>query len=47
MELFQLKASWLSEFTAERFKSVMIDEDRYKLLFQGLENTFIITFQKN
>ena len=44
MELFQLKASWLSEFTAERFKSVMIDEDRYKLLFQGLENTFIITF---
>ncbi|MGN1317304.1 MAG: amino acid ABC transporter permease [Acutalibacteraceae bacterium] len=44
MELFQLKASWLSEFTAERFKSVMVDENRYKLLFQGLENTFIITF---
>ena len=44
MELFQLKASWLSEFTAERFKYVMIDGDRYKLLLQGLENTFIITF---
>lgn len=44
MELFQLKASIFSEFTAERFKSVMIDGDRYKLLFQGLENTFIITF---
>ena len=43
MDLFQLKASLLDEFTAERFKSVMLDGDRYKLLFDGLRNTFVIT----
>lgn len=44
MDFFQLKASLLDEFTLERFKSVMIDGDRYTLLFDGLRNTFIITF---
>ena len=43
MDLFQLKASLLDEFTAERFTSVMLDGDRYKLLFDGLRNTFVIT----
>ena len=43
MDFMQLKASMLDEFTVERFKSVMIDGDRYKLLFDGLRNTFIIT----
>ena len=43
MDFFQLKASLLSEFTVERFQSVMLDGDRYKLLFDGLRNTFIIT----
>ena len=43
MDFLQLKASLLSEFTVERFKSVMLDGDRYKLLFDGLRNTFIIT----
>lgn len=44
MDFFQLKASLLDEFTIERFKSVMLDGDRYTLLFDGLRNTFIITF---
>ncbi len=44
MDFFQLKSSILDEFTIERFKSVMIDGDRYQLLFDGLRNTFIITF---
>ncbi len=44
MDFFHLKASLLDEFTIERFKSVMIDGDRYTLLFDGLRNTFIITF---
>lgn len=44
MELFQLKASIFDEFTVERFKSVMLDDERYTLLFAGLKNTFIITF---
>lgn len=43
MDFLQLKASLLSEFTVERFKSVMLDGDRYRLLFDGLRNTFIIT----
>lgn len=43
MDFMQLKASLLDEFTIERFKSVMLDGDRYKLLFDGLRNTFIIT----
>lgn len=43
MNFLQLKASLLSEFTVERFESVMLDGDRYKLLFDGLRNTFIIT----
>ena len=28
---------------AEKFKSVMIDGDRYKFIFDGLANTFVIT----
>lgn len=44
MNLFQLKTSILDEFTIERFTSVMLDDDRYMLLFKGLRNTFIITF---
>lgn len=44
MDFFQLKSSILDEFTIERFKSVMLDDDRYTLLFAGLRNTFIITF---
>lgn len=44
MDFFQLKASILDEFTIERFKSVMLDDERYKLLFDGLRNTFVITF---
>ncbi len=43
MDFMQLKASLLDEFTIERFKSVMLDGDRYKLLFDGLRNTFVIT----
>ena len=44
MNLFQLKTSILDEFTIERFTSVMLNDDRYMLLFKGLKNTFIITF---
>lgn len=44
MDFLQLKTSILDEFTIERFKSVMIDGERYQLLFDGLRNTFIITF---
>ncbi len=43
MDFLQLKASLLDEFTVERFKFVMLGEERYKLLFDGLRNTFIIT----
>ena len=43
MELFQLKASLLDEFTIEKFKMVMLDGERYKLIFDGLQNTFVIT----
>ena len=43
MDFFQLKTSILNEFTVERFKSVMLDGERYKLLFDGLRNTFVIT----
>ena len=43
MELFQLKASLLDEFTIEKFKMVMLDGERYKLIFDGLRNTFVIT----
>ena len=43
MDFMQLKASILDEFTIERFESVMLGEERYKLLFTGLRNTFIIT----
>ena len=44
MDFLQLKASIFDEFTIERFKFVMLGDDRYKLLFGGLRNTFIITF---
>lgn len=44
MNFFRLESSVLDEFTIERFKSVMLDDDRYELLFDGLKNTFIITF---
>ncbi len=44
MNFFQLKTSLLDEFSIERFESVMLDGDRYKLLFDGLRNTFVITF---
>lgn len=44
MDFLQLKSSVLDEFTIERFKSVMLNDERYTLLFDGLRNTFIITF---
>ena len=46
MDFLQLKASIFDEFTIERFKFVMLGDDRYKLLFGGLRNNlFRTTFQ--